>query len=193
MGAILKMPLTSCCAPVSINTLSIDLFKHHNPMKNKFIMLLVSSVTLVGCSSWMHKVPVNDPSDDATIKLVEAANSISDSMLEMTKTEKALTPPNRDNTLNIPNAPGLQRTVTVDWSGPIAELTNKIAKASNYRLRILGQEPAIPILVTVSSRDKGQSLADILRNIDYQAGNKASIHVYPFQKIIELRYANLYS
>jgi defect-in-organelle-trafficking protein DotD len=162
-------------------------------MKIKFIMLLISIVNLTACSGGMHKVPVNDPSDDATIKLAEAANSINDQMVEMAKIEKALTPPNRDNTLTIPNASGLQRKVTVDWSGPIEELTHKIARASRYRLRILGQEPAIPILVTVSSRDNPQSLADILRNIDYQAGNKASIHVYPNQKIIELRYANLYS
>ena len=167
--------------------------KHNNPMNSKFIMLLVSIFSLAACSSYIQKSPANDPSDDATIKLAEAANSVSDSMLEMTKTEKALTPPNRDNTLTIPNAPGLQRNVSVDWSGPIAELANRIAKASHYRLRILGQEPAIPILVTVNSRYKSQSLADILRNIDYQAGNKASLHVYPYQKVIELRYANLYS
>ena len=36
---------------------------------------------------------------------------------------------------------------------------------------------------------KDQSLAEILRNIDYQAGNKAMIHVYPDNQVIELRYA----
>ena len=163
-------------------------------MNSKFIMLLVLLTSLVACSSTMQKTPAyNAPSDDATIKLAEAANSVSDSMLEMTKTEKALTPRYRDNALNIPNAPGLQTNVSVDWSGPSAELTSKIAKVSHYKLRVLGQEPAIPILVGVSSSDKSQSLADILRNIDYQAANKASINVYPVQKIIELRYANPYA
>ena len=142
----------------------------------------------------MQKTPAyNAPSDDATIKLAEAANSVSNAMVEMTKTEKALTPRHLDNTLNIPNIAGLQPNVSVDWSGPIAELTHKVAKVAHYKFRTLGQEPAIPILVGVRSREKGLSLAEILRNLDYQAANKATIVVYPEQKTIELRYANPYA
>ena len=160
-------------------------------MNSKLIMLLIACIHVTACSSYTHKPPYNDPSDDATIKLAEAATSVSDSMLEMAKTEKVLIPSQMDNIITIPNASNLQMHASVDWSGPIVELTSRIAKASQYNLRILGQEPAIPILVTVRSQDK--SLGDILRNIDYQVGNKASIHVYPKQKVIELRYANLYS
>ena len=136
------------------------------------------------------KPPANAASDDAMIKLAEAAGSISKSMLSMARTEKVLTPPIKGNALAIPNAAGLQTRATVDWSGPIEEVTNRIAKASQYDLQVLGQAPAIPILVRVSSNNK--SLSEILRNIDYQAGNKAAIRVYPKRKIIELRYANLY-
>ena len=147
---------------------------------------------MLGCTPPLYKKPpYNDPSDDATIKLAEAANSVSDSMLSMAKTEKVLTLPNHDNTLTIPNASGLQTHASVDWSGPIEELTRKIALAAHYRLRILGQAPAIPVLISVNLKDN--SLGDILRNIDYQAGSKASIHVYPNHQVIELRYANAFS
>ncbi|HVT61926.1 MAG TPA: DotD/TraH family lipoprotein, partial [Legionellaceae bacterium] len=87
--------------------------------------------------------------------------------------------------------PKLQTHASVDWSGPIGELTERVAKAAHYHFRILGQEPALPILVSVRLKDT--SLGEILRNLDYQAGNKASIHVYPSTNTIELRYASLYS
>ncbi|MCR9192858.1 MAG: type IVB secretion system lipoprotein DotD [Gammaproteobacteria bacterium] len=159
---------------------------------NNYIVLLMFLICAAGCTPSLYKKPpYNDPSDDATIKLAEAANSVSDSILDMAKTEKVLTPANKDNTLTIPNARGLQTHASVDWSGPIGEVILRSSKAAHYHLRVLGNAPAIPILVSVHLKDT--SLGEILRNIDYQAGNKASIHVYPNNKVIELRYANLYS
>jgi defect in organelle trafficking protein DotD len=164
----------------------------NNKLRNASILILVAAF-IAGCASTTtyKKPPTNAPSDDASIKLAEAANSVSDSMMSMARIEKTITPPGGDNTLTIPNAYNLQTRVSVDWSGPIAELTARIAKAAHFRLRILGQEPAIPILISLDRHD--QSLAEILRNIDYQAGKKASIHVYPNSQVVELRYANIYS
>ncbi len=161
-------------------------------MTKKFIVLFLSIMMIGACTSVTFKrPPYNDPSDDASIKLAEAANSVSDSMMQMAKTEKILTPPQGDNTLTIPNTNNLNAHASVDWSGPIAELTKRVADAADYRLRIIGTEPAIPVLISVNLKD--HSLGDILRNIDYQAANKASIHVYPNNKVVELRYANSYS
>ncbi len=162
-------------------------------MNNKLTLLVLSIALITGCASGAiyKKPPSNTPSDDATIKLAEAASSVSDSMIDMARIEKVITPPNKDNTLTIPNAYNLQARASVDWSGPIAEVTSRIAKAAHFRLRILGQTPAVPILISLDLKD--QTLAEILRNIDYQAGKKASIHVYPNSEVVELRYANLYS
>ena len=112
-------------------------------------------------------------------------------MMQMARIEKVITPPNIDNALTIPNAQNLQTRASVDWSGPVQELTERIAKAAHYRLRVLGPSPAIPILVSLDIKD--QSLAEILRNIDYQVKSKASIHVYPKNQTVELRYAKIYS
>lgn len=161
-------------------------------MKNKFIVFFWTAILITGCATHNYrKPPYNAPSDDASIKLAEAANAVSDSMLQMARTEKVLTPPNQDNILTIPSAYPLQTHASVDWSGPIAEVTARVAKAAHYRMRILGQAPAIPILISLNMHDK--SLAEILRNIDYQAGPKAFIHVYPNSQVVELRYANNYS
>lgn len=155
------------------------------------VMMLIASVLLVSCTHSIRKPPVNNPSDDANIKLAEAAVSVSDSMMEMARVEKVITPPHKDNTLTIPNAFNLQARASVDWSGPIEELTARVAKAAHYKIRVLGNDPSIPILISISAKDK--SLAEILRDIDYQAGKKAYIHVYPNSQVIELRYAKLYS
>jgi defect-in-organelle-trafficking protein DotD len=149
------------------------------------------SVMIAGCTTTFKKPPMNNPSDDASIKLAEAAVAVSDSMLEMAKVEKVITPPHKDNTLTIPNAYNLQARASVDWSGPIEELTARIAKAAHFKFHILGNPPAIPVLINLSSKD--QSLAEILRNIDYQAGKKANILVYPNNQVVELRYAKIYS
>ncbi len=137
------------------------------------------------------KPPINEPSDDATIKLAEAANSVSNSMLEVAKIEKAVARPVKDSILNIPNAYNLQARASVDWSGPIEEVTERIAKSGHFSLRVLGKVPALPVLISLNVKD--ESLAEILRNIDYQAGRKANIHVYPNSQVVELRYAKIYS
>ncbi len=162
-------------------------------MKNKLTLLFMVAVfMLTACSTTLFKKPpYNNPTDDASIKLAEAANSVSDSMLKMAQVEKTVSPPNTDNVKTIPNSPSLKTHASVDWSGPIGELTDRIAKAAKFKLNILGEAPSVPVLISLDVTD--QSLASILRNIDYQAGKKASIHVYPKLKVIELRYAKIYS
>lgn len=162
-------------------------------MNNKLLMIFLAFALLAGCktTATFKKPPLNRPSDDAAIKLAEAAHSVSDSMLEMARIEKVIRPPNQDNTLTIPNSYNLQARASVDWSGPIAEVTNRVATSAHYRLRILGKEPAVPVLISLNVKD--ESLAEILRDIDYQAGKRASIHVYPNSQVVELRYAKLYS
>ena len=160
-------------------------------MNNKIVIMFIVSALIVGCTGTFRKPPVNNPSDDATIKLAEAAVSVSDSMLEMARIEKVITPPHTDNTLTIPNAYNMQARASVDWSGPIEELTARIAKAAHYKFRVIGKSPAVPVLISLSIKDV--SLAELLRDIDYQAGKKASIHVYPNSQVVELRYVKIYS
>lgn len=162
-------------------------------MNKKLIILFIATILLVSCKSMVlfKKPPANNPSDDANIKLAEAAVSVSDSMQEIARIEKVVTPPNKDNTLTIPNAYNLQARASVDWSGPIEELTARIAKAAHFKIRVLGKSPAVPVLISITIKD--ESLAEILRDIDYQAGKKAFIHVYPNSQVVELRYAKIYS
>lgn len=158
----------------------------------KLLLMITLSVFLAACATVTYKKPpYNAPSNDATITLAEAATSVSNSMLEMARVEKVITPAHEDNIQTIPSTRGLLEHASVDWSGPIGELAERLAKAADLRLRVLGHPPAIPVLVSLNQTDR--SIAELLRDIDYQAGNKASIHVYPNSQVVELRYAKTYS
>jgi defect-in-organelle-trafficking protein DotD len=139
-------------------------------MNKKALFIFFATIFLLGCHTTYKKPPINDPSDDASIKLAEAADSVSDSMIQMVRVTKVMAHnTTKSNLVRIPSSAHLQTRASVDWAGPIAEVTDRVARAAH------------------------ESLAEILRNIDYQAGKKASIYVYPDRKIIELRYAKFYS
>lgn len=157
-------------------------------MNLKSIFLLASLCLLAACGTTSKKPPTNAPSDDASIKLAEAANSVSDSLIELARIEKSNIPAQKKPE-SIPYAYNLQPHATVDWSGPVEELVMKVAKTSHYRLRVLGTRPSIPVLVSIQMRDK--PMADILRNIDYQMREKGRLIVYPKSRVIELRYAKV--
>lgn len=155
---------------------------------NKSFQFICVSLMLAGCVSQTYKKPpMNAPSTDASIKLAQAATSVSDSLIELSRIEASNAPVKPKKDLPNPIDYEMQKHASVDWSGPIGPLIQRIADASHYRVRVLGNSPAIPVLISLNAHDV--ALADILRNIDYQAGRKAHIVVYPKRKIIELRYA----
>lgn len=157
-------------------------------MKKITVALFVS--LLSGCASQLPNsiTPSFDSnSDDASVKLAEAASSVSQSLNELKELEKASSPP-ITKPLPYPSASGLEKTIaSVDWSGPIEPLLQRVAKLVHFHLEIIGKHPAVPVLVTISSQNT--PLSYILRDADLQAGQKANIVVYPGIKTIELRYA----
>jgi defect-in-organelle-trafficking protein DotD len=86
-----------------------------------------------------------------------------------------------------PASYGMSGLTSVDWSGPVEPLVRQIAKSVNYRTRVLGRAPAIPVMVSIY--DKNMMVADILRDVGYQCGRRAAVVVYPDNRVIELRYA----
>jgi defect-in-organelle-trafficking protein DotD len=57
---------------------------------------------------------------------------------------------------------------------------------TDYRLKVLGTEPAIPVLVSITAR-RGV-IAEILQNAAFQAQKRAHVMVFPESRVIELRY-----
>lgn len=161
-------------------------------MNTKHIPLIFLAVFLGGCSTTppgtLKKPPMNAPSDDASMRLVEAASSVSSSLNELAEIEAASSPPaTTAKSLPESNNFELQSKVSVDWSGPIEPLLEHIARMAGFRLRVLGKAPAIPVFVSISGHNV--TLSEVLRNAALQAGSKADVLVYSSSRIIELRYA----
>ncbi len=152
-------------------------------------------VGLTGCSTG-SKVYVDNNYDkrsqhEAETKLSETATAVSKSLAELAEIERATHPHAKLLSPVDPDMIGMGQLACIDWNGPIGPLVKKIAEASKYKLNILGTPPGIPILVSITAKDT--PLSDVLRDANFQCGSKANIVVYPASRIIELRYAKMYT
>jgi defect-in-organelle-trafficking protein DotD len=121
--------------------------------------------------------------------LAESAESVSQSMANLGQTQQAANPPKSVTTPPNPASYGMGMKASINWNGPVQPVVRQLANAANYKLKVLGKKPSIPVNVSVSAKQK--PVGDILRNIGYQSGNKAKIVVYPSKHTIELRYADM--
>lgn len=160
------------------------------PMIRKMIFLFCAALLLAGCvqtrqaSYNLHQASV----DNAQIQLAEAATSVSKDLNQLAEIEKAETPKTKMQPPPNPASIGMAQLASTDWTGPVEPLLNKIAKASHYKLQVLGRKPAIPVIVSVNAQN--EPLATILRDASFQASKKIDVAVYPRRKIIEMRYLN---
>ncbi len=160
---------------------------------NKFLFLVIcGSFVLSGCAKHnkadrtVQPTPIADTTFDAEQRLASAAASISHSLEELAALEKAQT---KHQKLSFPvdaKMIGLNQIVSIDWVGPVAPLVKKLAAAAHYKVKILGREPAIPPMISLL--ENGVTVADLLRNVNYQCTDRANVVIYPASHLIELRY-----
>lgn len=168
-------------------------------MISKMFLIFLPVCLLAGCSSDTPKfVDLNlkyittnsapEASVDANSQsqLAEAAQSVNSSMQQLSSIQMATHPGVKmAKPVNAAKI-GMAQQTSLDWTGPVQPLLSKIAKASGYHVRVLGNTPAIPVIVSINAQD--EPLANILRDTRYQVAKKAKIALYPNTKTIELRY-----
>jgi defect-in-organelle-trafficking protein DotD len=164
-------------------------------MTAKRLIAITLVLVLAACTTKRYVVSTNYaiPSvpyllnaDDAEIKLAEAAVSVSRSLNCLAEIEKAAHPCIRlPPPLDAPRF-GLACLASLDWIGPVEPLLYRIGEVTHYCIKVLGKEPAIPVIVSITC--KNTPFADILRNISLQIHKKACIVIYPNSRVIELRY-----
>ena len=115
-----------------------------------------------------------------------AGESINSSVMQLEKIERYRKPRIINVADDDMNKYNLGHKVQVDWSGPIEPLVSEIAAYSNYRFKVVGIAPAIPILVDVSHQNV--SIGEVIREAHLQAKERANLVIYPKSKTIELRY-----
>lgn len=119
-------------------------------------------------------------------QLLATAQSIEESLNTLAAAEKAENMPILNTEALVTTEGGMGGTADVDWTGPLVPLVEKIAAMTDYRVKVMGNDPGIPVLVSVSA--KRAVIADILQNASLQAGKKAQILVFPSSRLIEVRY-----
>ena len=153
-------------------------------MNLKLIFLTSICLVLSACAT---QAPPSNKLDTTDTSLAQASFAVSRSIVSLSETAQAAHPLPKLDPPPSPDTYGMGGLTSVDWSGPIEPLLKQIAQTANYRVRVLGTEPGIPVLVSVT--DKNMMLADILRDVAYQCGRRAAVVVYPESRVIELRYA----
>ena len=161
------------------------------------LMLTVVLSGLVACDSSPEQnvnytyvpstgAPAHSVDKNAQAQLAEAASSVSQSLQQLSAISMATHPGVQMPAPSNPDSIGMSQIVSVNWYGPVEPLLKKIAATSDYQLKLLGNPPETPIIVVVDQRNV--PLADVLRNVTFQAATKAQIKVYPGTKVLELRY-----
>lgn len=157
----------------------------------KLYLVLIMSASLLGCSSALDKdkqtmavaPPINA---EVERELVIAARSVERSLTSLARMQEAKDPPVLNTTPLITPEGGMGGSADIDWTGPLEPLIHRIAEMTDYRLKVLGNEPPIPIIISISQNKA--VIADILKNASLQAGRRANIMVFPANRVIELRY-----
>lgn len=154
-------------------------------MRITAIIIYTSLLILTACATTVRPT-MNDANATHTIALDEASYTISHALVDLSATAQAAHPHKVKTPIN-PSLYGMGMLASIEWSGPVAPIVKQIAKVAKYRVNILGNEPKIPIIVTVNAEN--EILGDILRNIGYQCNKRATILLFPKSHVLELRYA----
>lgn len=155
-------------------------------MYYKFNMLLLIALLVTACAS-QKQSNTEDEYIKTRSSLAEASYGVSRSMVDLAEIAQASHPISHIESPPDPSTYGMGGTTTLDWSGPVEPLIRQVARAADYRVRVLGTPPAIPVIVTIY--EKHVKLGDALRDIGYQCGRRATVVIFPESRVIELRYA----
>lgn len=158
----------------------------------KFLLIIIINLTtclVCGCSLTNKKPnpePVACNNKEIEKQLLDTAQSIERSLALLAMSQESNNPPLINTAPLLTPEGGMGGTADIDWTGPIEPLLRKLADMTDYNLKILGSEPTIPIIVSITQNKA--VIADIVKNASLQAGRQANIMVFPANKIIELRY-----
>ena len=133
-----------------------------------------------------NAAPVMQTDTKAQAQLANASVSVDQSSAQDAAISLATHPAAKVAPQLDPGAIHMTQITSLNWYGPLQPLLAKIASASNYKFRVLGNKPALAIIIAIDT--KNQPLAYILQNAIYQAAGKATVKIYPGRRILELRY-----
>lgn len=182
----LKSPSRHSKIPVGVRSGGEKVF-----MNKKVILVCALSLSVIATSCTdipkIDQQLVAEP-DPISLRLASAVDKASAALQTLASVEQARNPGVQVQAA--PYAPQeLRRTVSLDWTGPIAPLIRRLADRAGYQVQINGDEPPTPVVVSIHAQEK--SVVEILRDIGLQAGQRADVSVDPEHRLVELNYAPL--
>ncbi len=154
------------------------------------LTVLVSACALSACAPGQpifNRTPqvVASP-DKVSAQLAEAADRASVALETLAAVEQARSP--GIAVAPIENAPPeLRRAITVNWVGPVEQITKTLADRAGYSFNVIGNKPVTPVVVSLDVENK--PVIDVLRNIGLQLGMRADIRVDGTRRVVEIQYA----
>lgn len=156
------------------------------------VLMIAAVIGVSGCTY----IPYNTNNqlavepDPVSLRLATAVDRASTALQQLAAVEQKRA--GGSTIQSVPQAPvQLMRSVTLDWSGPIAPLVEKLANRAGYRFQVQGDEPAVPVVVNVTAVEK--PVIEVLRDIGLQSGQRADIVVDAERQMVEVSYAPQHS
>lgn len=154
--------------------------------KRKLVMvsMAVAMAALSGCAT--PPTPIASPGPDAAI-LEKLASYAQKSSISMQRLAAIQMDRSGTQTVDLQAPEGLDKPISITWTGPIDTLVKKIAEMSGYAYEgELGSKPVNAVHVSVSVTNT--SAFHVLADIGAQAGVAADIVIRPDQKRLAVKY-----
>lgn len=154
------------------------------------LSFVVMTFGLSACETG-YPIRVKDPQlvaqpDKVSMMLAQAADKASNALEALAAVEQKRTPSGQVPAIT--GAPAeLARAITINWVGPVDQITKVLADRANYRFVTLGAVPPTPVTVNVDVTNK--PIIEVLRSIGLQLGARADVYVDSAEHIVTLTYA----
>jgi defect-in-organelle-trafficking protein DotD len=163
-------------------------------MRIPALFSIAAAVSLAaGCAGTQTRPLDSGPaaSEPVLERIEKVASEMSGLWAELGRLEQARDPGEPGRLRDYPETlpPELARPISIRWEGELEPLVRELAAQMGYHVSVVGEAPVLPVLVYVSADKK--RLGDVLREAGYQAGKRATVHVYAAPKrLVEVVYAD---
>jgi defect-in-organelle-trafficking protein DotD len=150
--------------------------------------MLITLLALSACSDRFRDATpqlVAEP-DNVSALLASAADRAANSLEKLAAVEYAKT--SGVAVGPVTDAPTeLRRAISVEWVGPVEQITQVLADRASYNFLIVGASPPVPLVVDLDIEN--MPVVEVLRNIGLQMGQRADIRIDAPRRSIEIHYA----
>jgi defect-in-organelle-trafficking protein DotD len=163
----------------------------YRPSRTIFTMTAIACACVLSACSTAQPIFNRTPQvvaspDKVSAQLAEAADRASVALETLAAVEQARSP--GIAVAPIESAPPeLRRAITVNWVGPVEQITKTLADRAGYSFNVVGNTPSTPVVVSLDVENK--PVIDVLRNIGLQLGMRADIRVDGTRRVVEVQYA----